>query len=124
MRTAENLGKGNCGVTPMDAPAPAEESKMTERVRSDGYYRWFAGDYLRDTGTLSLIEHGAYRLLLDHYYSEPGNITDEQPRRHRRCTATTREEPPAVDFIVTGYTPLKNGRLTSPRAHRELLERE
>jgi uncharacterized protein YdaU (DUF1376 family) len=108
----------------MDAPAPAEGSKMTERVRSDGYYRWFPGDYLRDTGTLSLIEHGAYRLLLDHYYSESGNISDEKPRLYRLCRATTPEEQQAVDFIVRKYFPIKNGLLTNNRADRELLERE
>jgi uncharacterized protein YdaU (DUF1376 family) len=97
---------------------------MTERVRSDGYYRWFPGDYLRDTGTLSLIEHGAYRLLLDHYYSESGNISDEKPRLYRLCRATTPEEQQAVDFIVRKYFTIKNGLLTNNRADRELLERE
>ena len=32
------------------------------------WYPHYPGDYGRDTGHLSLIEHGAYRLLLDHCY--------------------------------------------------------
>ena len=95
-----------------------------EKVRSDGYYRWFPGDYLRDTGTLSLIEHGAYRLLLDHYYSESGGIADEKPRLYRLCRATTPEEQRAVDFIVKKYFPINNGMLTNSRADKELKERE
>lgn len=34
------------------------------------YYRRYSGDYLRDTSKLSVLEHGAYSLLLDYYYSE------------------------------------------------------
>jgi uncharacterized protein YdaU (DUF1376 family) len=33
------------------------------------YYRRFPGDYARDTRHLNFIEHGAYTLLLDVYYS-------------------------------------------------------
>ena len=33
------------------------------------YYPHHVGDYLKDTAHLSLIEHGAYRRLLDVYYT-------------------------------------------------------
>ena len=33
------------------------------------WYSFYPGDYGRDTGHLSLIEHGAYRTLMDHYYA-------------------------------------------------------
>lgn len=32
------------------------------------FYKHFIGDYARDTGDLSIVEHGAYRLMLDHFY--------------------------------------------------------
>ena len=32
------------------------------------YYQHHIGDYRRDTGHLTLLEHGIYRQLLDHYY--------------------------------------------------------
>lgn len=97
---------------------------MANGVRGDGYYRFFPGDYLRDTGGLSLVEHGAYRLLLDHYYSEAGNVSGEKPRLYRLCRATTPEEQLAVDFIVGRYFVVINGVLTNNRADRELQERE
>ena len=33
------------------------------------YYERHLGDYARDTGHLSMLEHGAYSLLLDRYYA-------------------------------------------------------
>jgi len=32
------------------------------------YYTFNIGDYRRDTGHLSLLEHGIYRQLIDSYY--------------------------------------------------------
>ncbi len=88
---------------------------MTERVRSDGYYRWFPGDYQRDTGDLSMTEDGAYRRLLDHYYSEE-NLSSEPQRLYRICRAFTPEEQAAVDFVVGRFFRKENNRLINSRA--------
>ena len=32
------------------------------------WYKRFIADYKRDTGHLSMLEHGAYQALLDTYY--------------------------------------------------------
>ena len=51
------------------------------------YYRHHIGDYLRDTAHLTLLEHGAYRILLDLYYQHSGSLpsSDEQICRIARC---------------------------------------
>ena len=43
-----------------DRPAPKETELF--------YYQHHIGDYRRDTGHLTLLEHGIYRQLLDQYY--------------------------------------------------------
>ena len=88
-----------------------------------GYYRFYPGDYLRDTSGLSLIEHGAYGLLLHHYYSTDGCLAGEKPRLYRLCGATTPEEQRAVDYILNMFFPVVKGRLVNKRADRELEAR-
>ena len=85
-----------------------------------GYYRFYPGDYLRDTSGLSLIEHGAYNLLLHHYYSMDGCIAGEKPRLYRLCGATTPEEQRAVDYVISKFFPTNQGRLTNNRADKEM----
>ncbi len=48
------------------------------------YYQHNIGDYARDTGHLSVIEHGIYRLLLDWCYLNEKPITTEQAMRIAR----------------------------------------
>lgn len=48
------------------------------------YYQHNIGDYARDTGHLSVIEHGVYRLLLDWCYLNEKPITTEQAMRLAR----------------------------------------
>lgn len=48
------------------------------------YYQHNIGDYARDTGHLSVIEHGVYRLLLDWCYLNEKPITTEQAIRIAR----------------------------------------
>jgi uncharacterized protein YdaU (DUF1376 family) len=40
------------------------------------FYKHYLGDYARDTKGLSLIEHGAYRVLLDHNYATEEPIAE------------------------------------------------
>ena len=54
------------------------------------YWERHIGDYARDAGHLSMLEHGAYTLLLDRYYSTEQPIPKDQA--HRICRARTRDE--------------------------------
>ncbi len=58
---------------------------------SDQYYRFFPGDYIRDTQRLSLLEHGAYRVLLDSYYCEEFLPSDRESLYHI-CRAFKKDE--------------------------------
>ncbi len=48
------------------------------------YYEHHLGDFARDTGHLSALEHGIYRLLLDWYYAAEKPIPDAQAARLAR----------------------------------------
>jgi uncharacterized protein YdaU (DUF1376 family) len=90
---------------------------------ADPYYRFYPGDYLRDTSGLSLMEHGAYNLLLHHYYSVEGCVKDEKPRLFRLCGAVLPEEQAAVIHVVETYFPIIEGKLTNKRADEEISGR-
>lgn len=77
------------------------------------YYERHLGDYAKDAGHLSLVEHGAYTLLLDRYYAteRPIPLSDA----YRVCRASSRAEKQAVDrvlreFFTETQDGWKNGR--------------
>jgi len=72
------------------------------------WYAFYPGDYAKDTADLSLIDHGAYRLLLDFYYSTCNFLPDTYDSNYRICKAYTAEEKKAVRKILQKYF-IKNG---------------
>jgi uncharacterized protein YdaU (DUF1376 family) len=69
------------------------------------------GKYARDTKHLSLLEHGAYNLLLDYYYSTGGlpqvsnaqsnaQLMPDHSRIYRVCGAAGKAEQDAVDSVL------------------------
>jgi uncharacterized protein YdaU (DUF1376 family) len=86
---------------------------------ADVYYRWFPGDYLRDTADLSASEDGFYRRLLDFYYSEE-RLPADRDRLYRIARASCPEEKHAVDFVVGRFFMPDGDRLINQRAEREL----
>ena len=87
------------------------------------WFRWFPGDYTRDTGTLSLTEHGAYRVLLDHYYSTGGKLRADMVSLFRLCRAMEEHEQAAVGKVVRDFfTVDDDGWLRNKRADKEVAE--
>lgn len=84
------------------------------------YYERHLGDYARDAGHLTMLEHGAYTLLLDRYYTTEQGIPADQA--HRICRARTRDEKAAVDAVLGEFFKLVDGLWTNGRAERELAE--
>ena len=82
------------------------------------YYERHLGDYARDTAHLSMLEHGAYGLLLDRYYATEQGIPDGQA--HRLARARTREEKAAVDAVLAEFFQLVDGVWVNSRAEGEI----
>jgi uncharacterized protein YdaU (DUF1376 family) len=84
---------------------------------------WWPGDYLRDTGDLSLVEHGAYRVLLDHYYATDGRLKADQVSLFRICRAMTDEEQAAVGKVVRMFFTVDGeGNLHNKKADEIIAE--
>lgn len=82
------------------------------------YYERHLGDYSKDTAHLTMIEHGAYSLLLDRYYSTEERIPASQV--HRIARARTKEEKQAVDSVLSEFFSLSNGSWINRRADEEI----
>jgi uncharacterized protein YdaU (DUF1376 family) len=83
------------------------------------YYKRHLGDYARDAGHLSLVEHGVYTLLLDRYYATERPITTDEARRV--CRATDRKSRAAVDAVLAEFfLPTADGGWMNRRADQEI----
>lgn len=82
------------------------------------YYERHLGDYAKDTAHLTIMEHGAYGLLLDRYYSTEAGIPSDQA--HRLSRARTREERQAVDAVLNEFFTLVDGVWINDRCEEEI----
>lgn len=82
------------------------------------YYEHHLGDYAKDTGHLSMLEHGAYRILLDRYYSTEAGIPEDQV--YRLARARTDAERAAVDAVLAEFFTRISGVWINRRAEAEL----
>ncbi len=83
------------------------------------FYRFFPGDYARDTRHLSMVEHGAYRLMLDCYYNT-GPLPGDPERVARMISALTDMERAAVVVILAEFFTLADGQYRQARCDDEL----
>jgi uncharacterized protein YdaU (DUF1376 family) len=67
------------------------------------YYPHHIGDYAQDTRHLTMLEHGAYRLLLDLYYSREAPLPLEVATVQRLACARAREEKQAVEAVLREF---------------------
>lgn len=82
------------------------------------YYERHLGDYARDTAHLSLLEHGAYTLLLDRYYATEQPIPADQV--HRIARTRTAQERAAVNAVLAEFFTLDNGLYSQKRVQSEI----
>lgn len=85
------------------------------------YYRHYIGDYQRDTGHLSLVEHGAYRVLMDAYYGRGLPLPADDAALFRIARAMTDAERDAVRSVADQFFPVAtDGLRHSARADAEI----
>lgn len=82
------------------------------------YYERHLGDYAKDTAHLTMLEHGAYSLLLDRYYSTEAGIPVDQV--HRVTRARSVSEKAAVDAVLAEFFTLVDGVWTKGRVEEEI----
>ena len=84
------------------------------------HYPRHIGDYLRDTGHLSLLEHGAYSRLLDLYYLNNGPLQLTVDDLIRKLSARAQDEREAVERVLREFFAHCNGVWSHKRADKEL----
>lgn len=82
------------------------------------YFKRNIGDYHKKAGRLSMLEHGAYTLLMDACYDREQFPTIEQA--YDWCWARTDEEKAAVRFVLEKFFCLEDGRYTQNRIQEEI----
>lgn len=91
--------------------------------RSVNWYKHYLGDYARDTAHLALLEHGAYRVLLDSYYATGRPLPHDMATLHRITRAATRADRAAVERVAEQFFPVsEDGLRHNKRADEEIAK--
>jgi uncharacterized protein YdaU (DUF1376 family) len=88
------------------------------------FYKHFIGDYQRDTGHLSVTEHGAYRLMLDVYYATEKPLPADRKALYRLLRAETAADRSAIDAVASQFWAQTPAGLINKRADAEIEKAE
>lgn len=69
------------------------------------YYQRHLGDYAKDTGHLTLLEHGVYTVLLDWTYATERALPEKIEEIFRICRAFSKIEKAAVQRVCAEFFP-------------------
>lgn len=83
------------------------------------FFKLYVGDYQRDTAHLSVTEHGAYLLMLQHYYATERPLPTGKAL-HRMLRAQDKAEREAIDSVAEQYWQESADGLINKRADIEL----
>lgn len=84
------------------------------------YYERHLGDYARDTGHLSLLEHGVYTLLLDRYYATERPLPADLKAIYRLVRAREKVERAAVETVLEEFFELGDDGWHNRRCDQEI----
>ena len=88
------------------------------------WYKRNMSDYARDTASLKMIEHGAYTLMLDFYYSTGSALPSDVSEIYRIARAFERWEQNAVDRVLAKFFTLTGSGYKQKRTEAELAKYE
>ena len=84
------------------------------------YYSHHIGDYTTDTAHLSLLEDGAYRRLMDRYYTTEAPLPADEAALFRVVRARAPEEQEAVRVVLAEFFDLTDAGWTHKRCDAEI----
>lgn len=84
------------------------------------YYKRHIGDYAAATRHLSMLEHGAYTMLLDTYYTTEQALPADIKAAARKAGARSKEEIAAVEVVLTEFFLLQPDGWHSARCDAEI----
>ncbi|NBX50200.1 DUF1376 domain-containing protein [bacterium] len=82
------------------------------------YYKKNIGDYAKKTGRLTMLQHGAYTLLIDSCYDRETFPTIDEAIEWTWASST--EEIEAVKFVLKKFFVFQNGLYVQNRIREEL----
>ena len=85
------------------------------------FFKLYIGDYQRDTAHLSIAEHGAYMLMLQHYYATEKPLPTGKAL-HRMLRAQDRAERDAIDLVAEQFWTTTDAGLVNERADAEIAK--
>lgn len=83
------------------------------------FFKLYIGDYQRDTAHLSIAEHGAFMLMLQHYYATEKPLPTGKTL-HRMLRAQDKEEREAIDSVAGQFWVVTEDGLVNDRASEEI----
>lgn len=83
------------------------------------FFKLYIGDYQRDTAHLSIAEHGAYMLMLQHYYATEKPLPVGKAL-HRMLRAQDKTERDAIDAVASQFWSTTEAGLVNERADKEI----
>lgn len=87
------------------------------------FFKLYIGDYQRDTAHLSVTEHGAYMLMLQHYYATERPLPTGKAL-HRMLRAQDKAERDAIDAVAAQFWTATDAGLVNERADKEIAKAE
>jgi uncharacterized protein YdaU (DUF1376 family) len=86
------------------------------------FYKRHLGDYAKDTKGLTMLEHGAYNLLLDFYYSIEKPLPRKKMELFKICQATHPRQRQAVNRCLSRFFSLTSLGYINKRAQEEIQD--
>ena len=85
------------------------------------FFKLYIGDYQRDTAHLSVTEHGAYLLMLQHYFATEKPLPTGKAL-HRMLRAQDKAEREAIDAVASQFWQQTPEGLVNGRADAEITK--